>query len=174
MIKLINKMLNMFTQVLGLPYVAAKKIILVLYKITLQVINTLKITVILVKDSVVKILKGIWYSINKVIDIVIKSVTGIVNAVKKVTISVVKAITTVVKSIWKYLFKGIKYLPKILKAVGKWIIAAIKESIAQIFTLLGFFIAWLTLTGSAKDIVGIAILISTALWLLTIGLRKDV
>jgi len=174
MIKLIKKMLNIFTQVLGLPYVAAKKIIQVLYKITLQVINALKITVILVKDSVVKILKGIWYSINKVIDIVIKFVTGVVNAVKKITISVVKAITTAFKSIWKYLFKGIKYLPKILKAVGKWIIAAIKESIAQIFTLLGFFIAWLTLTGSAKDIVGIAILISTALWLLTIGLREDV
>jgi len=29
------------------------------------------------------------------------------------------------------------------------------------------------LTGTAKDIVGIAIIISTVLWLLTIGLRKD-
>ena len=166
-------MLNIFTQVLGLPYVAVKKIIQVLYKITLQVINTLKITVILVKDTVIKILKGIWYSINKVIDTVINIVTGIFNSVKKVIISVVKGIITVIKGIWKYLFIGIKYLPKILKAVGKWIIAAVKESIAQIFTLLGFFIAWLTLTGSAKDIVGIAILISTALWLLTIGLRED-
>ena len=33
----------------------------------------------------------------------------------------------------------------------------LKESIAQIFTILGFFIAWFTLTGSAQDIVGIAI-----------------
>ena len=52
-------------------------------------------------------------------------------------------------------------------------IKAVKESIAQIFTLLGFFIAWLTLTGSAKDTVGIAIIVSTALWLLTIGLREE-
>ena len=64
-------------------------------------------------------------------------------------------------------------LPKLLKGIGKWLVKAIKESIAQIFTLLGFFIAWLTLTGSAKDIVGIAIIISTAVWLLTISLRED-
>jgi hypothetical protein len=49
----------------------------------------------------------------------------------------------------------------------------LKETLAQTFTLLGFFIAWLTLTGTAKDIVGIAILISIALWLLTIKFRKD-
>jgi len=48
----------------------------------------------------------------------------------------------------------------------------LQETLAQTFTLLGFFIAWLTLTGTAKDIVGIAILISLGLWLLTIGFRK--
>lgn len=37
----------------------------------------------------------------------------------------------------------------------------------------GIFIAWLTLTGPSKDIVGIAILGSITLWLLTIGLRKE-
>ena len=62
-------------------------------------------------------------------------------------------------------------LPKIAKFIGKWIIDAIKESIAQIFTILGFFIAWFTLTGSAQDIVGIAIIISIAIWLLTIYMR---
>ena len=48
---------------------------------------------------------------------------------------------------------------------------AMKESIAQIFTILGFFIAWFTLTGSAQDIVGIAIIVSIVIWLLTIYLR---
>lgn len=52
-----------------------------------------------------------------------------------------------------------------------WLWDVIKESIAQIFTLLGFFIAWFTLTGTAQDIVGIAIIISTIIWLLTIRLR---
>jgi len=60
-----------------------------------------------------------------------------------------------------------KIISKVLKK-GKEIL---KESVAQIFTLLGFFIAWLTLTGSAKDVVGIAILFSIAVWLLTINWR---
>lgn len=47
----------------------------------------------------------------------------------------------------------------------------VKESIAQIFTILGFFIAWFTLTGTAADVVGIAIIISVVIWLLTIRLR---
>ena len=62
---------------------------------------------------------------------------------------------------------------KYIKKVINWVKEILKETIAQTFTLLGFFIAWLTLTGTAKDIVGIAIIISTVLWLLTIGLRKD-
>ena len=60
---------------------------------------------------------------------------------------------------------------KNLKVLGKWVVDAIKESIAQIFTILGFFIAWFTLTGSAQDIVGIAIIISIVIWLLTIYMR---
>ena len=62
-----------------------------------------------------------------------------------------------------------KYIKKFINWVGE----ILKETLAQTFTLLGFFIAWLTLTGTAKDIVGIAILISLGLWLLTIGIRKD-
>ena len=70
-------------------------------------------------------------------------------------------------------FEIVKWILSVknLKIVGKWIIDAIKESIAQIFTILGFFIAWFTLTGSAQDIVGIAIIVSIAIWLLTIYMR---
>jgi hypothetical protein len=62
---------------------------------------------------------------------------------------------------------------KLIKSIFKWIGDVLKESINQVFTLLGFFIAWLTLTGSARDIVGIAIVWSTVIWLITINLRKD-
>ena len=62
---------------------------------------------------------------------------------------------------------------KYIKKFIKWIKEILKETIAQTLTLLGFFIAWLTLTGTAKDIVGIAIIISTVLWLLTISMRKE-
>jgi hypothetical protein len=62
---------------------------------------------------------------------------------------------------------------KIIKLIFKYIWEVIKESIAQVFTLLGFFIAWLTLTGSAQQVVGVATLAATAIWLLTIPLRKE-
>ena len=90
---------------------------------------------------------------------------AVINAIKAVIVSVKYAI--------KYIIKFIKSIPSILKYIGKWLIDAIKESIAQIFTLLGFFIAWFTLTGSAQDIVGIAIIVSVVIWLLTIYIREE-
>jgi hypothetical protein len=85
-------------------------------------------------------------------------------------------IKKLIKFLYKVLgipFELIKYVISVknLKFIGKWVIDAIKESIAQIFTILGFFIAWFTLTGSAQDIVGIAILVSVIVWLLTIYIR---
>ena len=63
-----------------------------------------------------------------------------------------------------------KLISKSRKAL-KWLWDVVMETINQVFTLLGFFIAWLTLTGTARDIVGIAIVWSTIIWLLTIRLR---
>ena len=88
-------------------------------------------------------------------------------------IKAIKAAIVSVKYAIKYIVKFIKSIPSILKFLGKWFIDAVKESIAQIFTLLGFFIAWFTLTGSAQDIVGIAIIVSTVIWLLTIYIREE-
>lgn len=82
-------------------------------------------------------------------------------------------------------FKAV--LPKVFTMVGKvpmlalkafkslliWLGKAIKESIAQVWTLLGFFIAWLTLTGTAQQVVGIATVLATILWLVTIPLREE-
>jgi hypothetical protein len=62
---------------------------------------------------------------------------------------------------------------KIIKAILNYFWEAVKESIAQVWTLLGFFIACLTLTGTAQQVVGVATIAATALWLLTIPLRKE-
>jgi hypothetical protein len=67
----------------------------------------------------------------------------------------------------------LKLIIKIIKGFLGWIKDAILESINQVFTILGFFIAWLTLTGTARDIVGLATVASLAIWLITIPLRKD-
>ena len=73
----------------------------------------------------------------------------------------------------KIINKATNLIGKMLKGLVKWFKDAGMELIAQAFTLLGFFIAWLTLTGSARDIVGIAVLAVTIVWLITIPLRKD-
>jgi hypothetical protein len=44
---------------------------------------------------------------------------------------------------------------------------------SQIWTFLGLFCAWLVLTGSAKQVVGYAIIACTFLWAVTFPLRKD-
>jgi len=62
---------------------------------------------------------------------------------------------------------------KAIKGFLVWLKKALVESIAQVFTILGFFIAWLTLTGTAQQVVGIATILSIALWLITIPLRED-
>jgi hypothetical protein len=73
----------------------------------------------------------------------------------------------------KIIKKAFNLLGKAVKGLTEWFKDAGMELIAQAFTLLGFFIAWLTLTGSARDIVGIAVMATTIIWLITIPLRKD-
>lgn len=74
----------------------------------------------------------------------------------------IKKIINIAKGVFKFAWLGKSF---------NWLKSILKETLAQTFTLLGFFIAWLTLTGAAKDIVGIAIVVSISLWLLTIGFR---
>jgi len=47
------------------------------------------------------------------------------------------------------------------------------DLIGQLFTLLGMFIAWIVLDGTAKGIVGYAIMFAIAVWILTYPIRKD-
>jgi putative Mn2+ efflux pump MntP len=48
----------------------------------------------------------------------------------------------------------------------------LNDLIGQIWTLLGMFVAWLVLEGSAKTIVGYAIIGSLGVWMITFGLRN--
>jgi hypothetical protein len=87
-------------------------------------------------------------------------------------INMEKLKTYIIKS-FPIIKKIFKIFTKIVKGFISWFWKAVKESIAQVWTLLGFFIAWLTLTGTAQQVVGMATLIATAIWLLTIPLRED-
>jgi hypothetical protein len=47
------------------------------------------------------------------------------------------------------------------------------DLIGQLFTLLGMFIAWIVLDGTAKGIVGYAIMFSVAVWIITYPVRRE-
>ena len=55
----------------------------------------------------------------------------------------------------------------------RWLKDAFIESLNQGYTLLGFFVAWVLLEGSARTIVGYAVLLTTVIHLVTIRLRED-
>ena len=56
-----------------------------------------------------------------------------------------------------------------MKKFKEWGMAALNEN----FTFLGFVVAWVVLEGSAKTVVGYVTLLSVAIWLATIGIRKE-
>lgn len=60
-----------------------------------------------------------------------------------------------------------------ISKILNWFKSIMKETFAQIFTLLGFGIGWLTMTGSSRDLVGLMIIVSFSIWLITIDFRKD-
>ena len=110
-------------------------------------------------------LKNIYKVLKEIVNYTAKGVELIIGIVLKT----VETLWKVIKAPFPWGWKQVKKIKP--KSIFKWIVDVIKESIAQIFTLLGFYIAWFTLTGTAQDIVGIAIIVSTAIWLLTIRLR---
>ena len=49
----------------------------------------------------------------------------------------------------------------------------LNDLIGQLWTLLGMFVAWIVLEGSAKTVVGWCIIASLVIWMATYPLRKD-
>jgi hypothetical protein len=49
----------------------------------------------------------------------------------------------------------------------------IKDMLDQAWTILGMFIAWLVLEGSAKTVTGWLILLTIGIWVATYPLRRD-
>lgn len=47
-----------------------------------------------------------------------------------------------------------------------------RDVLDQLWTLLGMFVAWIVLDGSAKTVVGYAILWSVVVWVLTYPIRN--
>ena len=93
-------------------------------------------------------LKNIYKVLKEIVNYTAKGVELIIGIVLKT----VETLWKVIKAPFPWGWKQVKKIKP--KSIFKWIVDVIKESIAQIFTLLGFYIAWFTLTGTAQDIVG--------------------
>jgi hypothetical protein len=48
----------------------------------------------------------------------------------------------------------------------------LNDIIGQLWTLLGMFVAWVVLEGSAKEVVGWCIIVSLGIWIVTYRLRN--
>jgi hypothetical protein len=48
----------------------------------------------------------------------------------------------------------------------------LNDLIGQIWTLLGMFVAWIVLEGSAKTVVGWCIIVSLIIWIISYPLRN--
>ena len=48
----------------------------------------------------------------------------------------------------------------------------LNDLLGQAWTLLGMFVAWLVLEGSAKTVVGYAIIGTTIVWMITYPIRN--
>lgn len=59
-----------------------------------------------------------------------------------------------------------------LKNIKEKLIEFVQDLLEQVWTLLGMFIAWFVLDGSARVIVGWAILWSLLVWIFSYPLRK--
>lgn len=49
----------------------------------------------------------------------------------------------------------------------------LKDLIDQAWTLVGMFVAWIVLEGSARDVVGMVIWITLGIWIITFPLRYE-
>ena len=48
----------------------------------------------------------------------------------------------------------------------------INDMLGQAWTLLGMFVAWVVLDGSAKQVVGMAIIATTSIWIISYPFRN--
>lgn len=106
----------------------------------------------------------------------IKKISKPFKSISKKVKPMVALRTNLVKSILIKVWAGIKHVLnlvwKLVKVVWVWLLKAFVETLNQLWTLLGMFAAWLVLEGSAKTMVGYAIILVLIVWLVTIRVRE--
>jgi len=49
----------------------------------------------------------------------------------------------------------------------------LNDIIGQVWTVFGLGVAWICLEGTARDVVGWGIIVTSVFWVATFGLRKE-
>jgi hypothetical protein len=101
-----------------------------------------------------------------------KSMQEIIKAITWVITSIYNAIKSIVLNIWKVVVWVLNKVWQLAKFIWAWLVEAFVETLNQLWTLLGMFAAWLVLEGSAKTIVGYAIITVLFIWLITMRIRE--
>ena len=118
-------------------------------------------------------LKALISLVKYIVNIPVAIVKFVVKVVKAIVQEFVKVVTSFAVGIYNLIAYVLKKLCKLAKFIWAWLVEAFVETLNQLWTLLGMFAAWLVLEGSAKTIVGYAIILVLALWLITIRIRNE-
>ena len=63
-------------------------------------------------------------------------------------------------------------MKKFIKKIFTGIKNVFTDVVSEAWTLVGMFVAWIVLEGSARDVTGYVILATLALWIITFRLRN--
>ena len=129
--------------------------------------------VVMLPISLVKfVLSKVWAVIKYVLNLAWKVVKGLYKGIIGVINEGTQVITWIITSIWNAIKWVFEKIIKVIKFIWAWLVEAFVETLNQLWTLLGMFAAWLLLEGSAKVIVGYAIILVLFVWLVTMGIRE--
>jgi len=136
------------------------------------IFKTIKFVVMLPINLVKFVLSKVWAVVKYVLNPVWKVVKGLYKVMVGVFNEGTQVITWIITSIWNAIKWVFEKVIKVIKFIWAWLVEAFVETLNQLWTLLGMFAAWLVLEGSAKTIVGYAIITVLIVWLITIRIRE--
>ena len=122
--------------------------------------------------AILKPFKFIFQAVKSIVILPINLVKFLLNKVWTVVKYILNLVWNIVKELSQPFIYIYKILWKLIKVLYVWSVKAFIETLNQLWTLLGMFAAWLVLEGSAKVIVGYAIILVLFVWLITMGIRE--
>lgn len=110
---------------------------------------------------------------KSVVSLPYKTYKYVKSLIVKLSKLVLNTVVKIVKTVLLVPYKIYTFVKSLVVKTAKAVWAVVKDLIAEMWTLLGMFIAWVTLEGSAKTIVGYATLLALTIWIISLPLRME-